>query len=97
MLIIFDSFDICTDSDDSKNQIEYVLVLRRWISIKPNCEFRCFVKQHILFGISQREIGSHYDFLVKEKANIEQKLVQFYEEKVKNKFPDPDCRNSELF
>ncbi|ORZ15474.1 D123-domain-containing protein [Lobosporangium transversale] len=65
------------------------LVLRKWFDLAPSMEFRCFVKGHQLVGVSQRDM-TYYDFLKGIKDELEQKIIAFYEEKIRNKFPDPD-------
>ncbi|KAF8927644.1 D123-domain-containing protein [Dissophora ornata] len=65
------------------------LVLRKWFDLAPSMEFRCFVRDHKLVGISQRDM-TYYEFLSGIKEEVEQKIVDFYEEKIKDKFPDAD-------
>ncbi|KAI1293069.1 hypothetical protein EDD11_008516 [Mortierella claussenii] len=65
------------------------LVLRKWFDLAPSMEFRCFVKDNNLIGISQRDM-TYYEFLKGIQEEVEGKIVDFYEEKVKGKFPDAD-------
>ncbi|KAJ3190461.1 hypothetical protein HDU85_000759 [Gaertneriomyces sp. JEL0708] len=68
----------------------FELVLRKWYDLRPSMEFRCFVKDHALVAITQRDTSNYYDFLPPMKEELKQKIVEFYENKVKNQFPDKD-------
>ncbi|KAF9110111.1 hypothetical protein BGX27_006766 [Mortierella sp. AM989] len=65
------------------------LVLRKWFDLAPSMEFRCFVRENKLIGISQRDM-TYYDFLKEIQDELEQKIIVFYEDKIKGRFPDPD-------
>ncbi|KAF9980406.1 hypothetical protein BGZ65_005147 [Modicella reniformis] len=65
------------------------LVLRKWFDLAPSMEFRCFVRDNQLVGISQRDM-TYYEFLKNIQDELEQKIVDFYDNKIRNKFPDPD-------
>ncbi|KAF6757482.1 cytoplasmic protein [Ephemerocybe angulata] len=63
-------FEHCDDPDPhasggSPPPPEYALelVLRKWYSVNPSREMRCFVRAGRLVGISQRDTN-HYDFLM---------------------------------
>ena len=42
---------------------EHYLVLKRWHNLNRGMEFRCFIKDHKLVGISQRDITAYFEFL----------------------------------
>lgn len=50
-------FDQCDDVGDEanitklKDDLNYFLILREWISLNPSMEFRCFVANNKLIGI----------------------------------------------
>lgn len=44
-----------------------------------------------ILGISQRDM-TYYDFLKDLHDELEQKIVDFYENKIQGRFPDPDCK-----
>ncbi|CAI5949400.1 unnamed protein product [Closterium sp. NIES-65] len=69
---------------------EFVLALRKWFDLRPEMEFRCFVKAHRLMGISQREITSFYPFLVDSHENIKLQICDFYDNRIRGKFPCTD-------
>ncbi|CAI4219142.1 unnamed protein product [Parascedosporium putredinis] len=65
-----------------------VLVLRPHFPIQPSLEFRCFVKQRSLVGISQRDVN-HFEFLGKLRPLITSRIQKFFSEKLQTSFPDP--------
>ncbi|KAI8346313.1 D123-domain-containing protein [Mortierella sp. GBAus27b] len=65
------------------------LVLRKWFDLAPSMEFRCFVRDNQLVGISQRDM-TYYDFLKDLQDELEDKIVDFYETKIQGRFPDHD-------
>lgn len=69
-------------------------MLRKWFDIKASNEFRCFVKDNILFGVSQRESGSYFEHLADQRKKIEESITKFFKENIQNKFPDSDCKLS---
>jgi len=56
-----------------------VLALREWYDLNPSMEFRCFVKNKNLIGISQRHVNDFYDFLFRDKDSIEDAIAIFWE------------------
>ncbi|CAI5473369.1 unnamed protein product [Closterium sp. Yama58-4] len=69
---------------------EFVLALSKWFDLRPEMEFRCFVKGHQLIGISQREITSFYPFLVDSHDNFKLQICDFYNNHICGKFPSTD-------
>ena len=66
-----------------KSKQSYVLVLRRWSDrLNPGNEFRCFVKDHELAGVSQRDNTQHYRHIVEEKDSIRRDIKTFFEEHI---------------
>ncbi|CDO95563.1 unnamed protein product [Kluyveromyces dobzhanskii CBS 2104] len=55
-------FDECEDKDDSDIKVDYELVLRKWFDINPALEFRVFVRDSEIAGISQRDLN-YYNYL----------------------------------
>lgn len=49
-------------------------------------EFRCFVRNRILVGISQREVTGFYPTLIERKPELETVIEKFYDEKVRLEF-----------
>ncbi|KAK7823900.1 hypothetical protein U0070_020571, partial [Myodes glareolus] len=83
----------CTD-DSPDPCIEYELVLRKWCELIPGAEFRCFVKENKLIGISQRDYTQYYDHISKQKEEIRRCIQDFFTEHIQYKFLDEDCEYS---
>ncbi|ERE80325.1 putative cell division cycle protein [Cricetulus griseus] len=79
----------CTD-DSPDPSIEYELVLRKWCELIPGAEFRCFVKENKLIGISQRDYTQYYDHISKQKEEICRCIQDFFKEHIQYKFLDED-------
>lgn len=71
-------FDDCTDSQD----IPYYLVLRKSFQLNPSLEFRCFVRNRQIIGISQREMN-YFEFLFDLRRQFKSKITV-------PDFPDPN-------
>lgn len=66
-----------------------VLVLRRFLDgMAPHLEFRCFVKDRELIGISQRH-DVHWDFLADLRDVIVSRIEALFERELRTSFPDP--------
>ncbi|KAL0091295.1 cell division cycle protein [Phycomyces blakesleeanus] len=78
------AFDNCSDASQSPRT--YHLALRKWYDLQPSMEFRCFVKDNRLIGISQRDVN-FYPFLSEIKEDIEGHIHDFFEDHVLDIFP----------
>jgi len=81
-------FDGCS-SEPCPYELE--LVLRKWYPIDRSRELRCFVRQNILLGISQRDTN-YYDFLNDEptRLGIISSVRAFWETQIKPKWDSPE-------
>ncbi len=68
------------------------LVLRRWQDLRPEREFRCFVHNHALVAISQRDPSQYFPQLAGEAASIRAVICTFHEEHVGSRFALPSCK-----
>jgi len=85
-----DVFDGCEGTDYSSTyQLE--LVLRKWYHVDPSREFRCFVRQNSLLGISQRDYN-FYDFMLDEQiqAKISDAILNLWTHAIKGKWATDD-------
>lgn len=76
------------------------LVLRKWANLHPSMEFRCFVYNGTLLGISQRHCHTYFDFLEAELPGLVESIERFWQQEVKNRAPLLSCNvtiSSELF
>ncbi|XP_054844251.1 cell division cycle protein 123 homolog isoform X1 [Eublepharis macularius] len=77
--------------DDSPDpSLQYVLVLRKWCELIPGAEFRCFVKENKLIGISQRDYTQYYEHISKQKEEICRCIQEFFKKHIQYKFFDED-------
>lgn len=65
------------------------LVLREWKEIVPAMEFRVWVKESKIVGISQRD-QNYYKYLEPMADELLDKIMDFYEDKIEGNFPDPN-------
>jgi len=78
----------CLDQESREGQkVNYVLVLRRWSdTINRGHEFRCFVRERELVGISQRDPTQFYDHIAGDAQSIVTDIRTFFREFVQNRF-----------
>uniref|UniRef100_A0A8C6YS83 Translation initiation factor eIF2 assembly protein n=1 Tax=Nothoprocta perdicaria TaxID=30464 RepID=A0A8C6YS83_NOTPE len=81
----------CTD-DSPDPSLDYELVLRKWCELIPGAEFRCFVKENKLIGISQRDYTQYYDHISKQHEEICRSIQEFFKRNIQYKFLDEDCK-----
>jgi len=69
--------------DNASNvKVSYELVLKRWEDINPALEFRVFVKDGRILGISQRDLN-HYEFLKDLEPELNERINKFvYDEAI---------------
>ncbi len=76
----------CKD-DQKSTELEYELVLRKWFNINPALEFRCFVKDRRIIGITQRDLN-YYDYLDNLSEKIRDLIDEFFEDVLAESFAD---------
>eukprot|EP00039_Didymoeca_costata_P017156 m.316072 g.316072 ORF g.316072 m.316072 type:complete len:375 (-) comp16499_c0_seq13:1036-2160(-) len=90
----FISHDLCMPfracKGDAAVDVEHMICLRQWRDIPTSMEFRCFVHNRRLVGISQRDHTNYYPGVMENKDGIKDDILAFYRRKIKEKFPDPD-------
>jgi len=80
-------FEHCADfTGASLHNFKYKLVLRRWADTNPLHEFRCFVRQNHLVGISQRDCTSHIPGMEDSKDAIIRDLSDYYDRYISGKY-----------
>lgn len=77
-----------TTEDLDTNNIPYHLVLRKYFNLNPALEFRCFVRNRTLLCMCQRDLN-HFDFLFPMRDMFVSRIQKFFDEKLKDTFPDP--------
>jgi hypothetical protein len=66
------AFDGCVN-DQKPTPIPYVLVLRKSFNLNPSLEFRCFVRNHSLIAVSQREMN-YFSFLFEMRPKLLERI-----------------------
>lgn len=78
----------CDDTSSCHEDVAYQLVLRQWQHIQPESEFRCFVRDNTIVGISQRHQGICFPSLAESQQSVCEDIVKFFNTSVKTIFPD---------
>lgn len=81
-------YDICTNNEEVSTP-KFELVLRKWVPINPALEFRVFVRNGFIIGVSQRDLN-HYIFLEPMRQRLGEVIENFYNTIVKPKLGSPD-------
>lgn len=86
------AFDDTVDGEGAEVEltnatIPYYLVLRKAFEMNPSVEFRCFVRNRKLIGITQRDLN-HFDFLVDLQDRLQSKIQEFFDVRLRDTFPD---------
>uniref|UniRef100_A0AAR2LZ66 Translation initiation factor eIF2 assembly protein n=1 Tax=Pygocentrus nattereri TaxID=42514 RepID=A0AAR2LZ66_PYGNA len=74
----------------SSDFITHDLTQPKWSELIPGGEFRCFVKENKLIGISQRDYTQHYQHISKQEASISSSILLFFKNHIQHQFPDED-------
>ena len=88
---VSEPFSLCEDFETEKVDVKYYLVLRKWVSIHPASEFRCFVSHNTLIGVTQRNHNTHFPFLGELSETVQKVVCSFFEKKMKDKFSSHSC------
>lgn len=82
------AFDDTADETTTPHpEIAYHLVLRKWITLNPSVEFRCFVRDRRLIALCQRDLN-HFDFLFTMQDKLRQSIQDFFNLRLRDTFPD---------
>ena len=72
------------DEDEEQKKHFHSLTLRKHsLTLEPSREFRVFVVNGTITGISQRDVTSFYPFLVSEKSKIGITIERFWKEEIR--------------
>lgn len=82
------AFDACPGSP--QDPPSFHLALRKWIAMRLEREFRCFVQRRDLIAISQRNIMENAAFSEPQKDDLLEAMLEFFEEHVQQRFPETD-------
>jgi hypothetical protein len=90
--VLWHALNDCQDYDENKSlnppppPPPLQLSLRKWCTLHPSMEFRCFVRQHELLAISQRNHTQHYPHLMQDWPHIRDQLEDFFEDTIRHCF-----------
>lgn len=80
------AYDSCSDKSQSRPP-NFFLALRKWYpSLLPEMEFRCFVRNQHLVGISQREVTTFYPILLEKRNSLQILIEEFFTDNVRPNF-----------
>lgn len=80
------AYDSCNDKTLTRPP-SFFLALRKWYpSLRPEMEFRCFVRGRCLVGISQREVTMCYPALSEKKNDIKVLIQELFDCNVRQEF-----------
>lgn len=68
----------------------FYLALRKWYDLRPEMEFRGFVRGGVLVGVSQREITGFYPSVVEGEHELQNAVVDFFRNVLKGNFEAED-------
>ncbi|CAN5973050.1 unnamed protein product [Sphagnum jensenii] len=83
------AFDSCNDKSRER-PAQFVLALRKWYDLRPEMEFRGFVRGKLLVGICQREVTGFYATLVGREDELEDMISSFFDVNVREVFGGED-------
>ena len=95
----FISHDLSTILENNENkrkfpggnrEREVFLALRKFYSILPSQEFRCFVKNRKLVAVCQRNCDNFFQFLLEKEEEYKERISNFFRQQVEKKFVDPN-------
>lgn len=68
------------------------IIFQKWKDIHPGTEFRCFVRNRNLVGISPRDWPQYHEHFKTQKRDIIKDIVSLFKEKIKDRFPIDSCK-----
>ena len=84
-----EAYSECEEEKERESKPKnFYLSLKKWYKMYPAQEFRCFIKNKQLVAISQRNADIYFSFLKEMEQKIKKKIIQFFENKIKNSFED---------
>lgn len=84
---VLHAFDGVADNGDKPTKLELKLTLRKWCNLHPSMEFRCFVFEHQIVAISQRNHTQHFPHLTRDRMLIRSQIIEFFDDVVHERFP----------
>lgn len=79
-------------TDEINKPTNIHLIFRKWYDIHPGTEYRCFVKNRNLIGITPRDWPEYHGHMATERVDIVKDIVSFYKEHILPKYLRNDCK-----
>ena len=76
------SAEILGEEIPSRSVFQHKLTMKKWSNLHPGMEFRCFIGSRKLVGATQRDCSCAYEFLIRDKDEIEDTIYAFVTSKV---------------
>jgi hypothetical protein len=83
------AFDSCEDKS-MERPAQVVLALRKWYDVRPEMEFRGFVRGNALLGVCQREVTGFYEPLLGREDELSDLVLDFFLDNLKDEFGGGD-------
>jgi len=80
---IYEDFELALDRPNFNVQ----LIVREWIDIKIEYEFRGFVVNGVLTAVSQYSDPCYFEDLIKNKSKCEKQILDFFKNTLKDTIP----------
>nr|XP_054750899.1 cell division cycle protein 123 homolog [Lytechinus pictus] len=80
-------FELCNEAEQG-GQVQYELVLRRWIEIPPSMEFRVFVANQDVIAISQRDCQSFFPCVPPLEDDITFDIINLHDRYIAGTFKE---------
>jgi len=81
---------VSTEEDCTESDFQLQLALRKFFTIHPQQEFRCFVKSRKLIAISQRQASQHYPQLSDDMERYVDLLCDFFDSVLRDELSLPE-------
>eukprot|EP00884_Botryococcus_braunii_P015482 jgi/Botrbrau1/2617/Bobra.145_1s0037.3 len=78
------------DSVGALSPDSLTVAVRKWYDLRPGREFRCFVRNHELVGVSQRDLSQCFPWLQDDEEDLLHGILEFFAQHIRNRFRPAD-------
>ena len=76
-----------------QQQTPFHIVLRKWCQLHASHEFRCFVRNHRLVALAQRQTDQYFEHLGQDREDLQFMMEEFFQEAVQHKYANGTIGN----